>query len=101
MLNLEKEVKGNKKCFYRYISSKRKSRENMGLLLNVAGGLMTKDMEKAKALHAPFGSIFTGMTDYQESQAPETSGKGRSKDDLPSVEEDDVREHLNKPFPNT
>ena len=88
------EVKGNKKGFYKYISSKRKSRENTGLLLNVAGDVMTKDMEKAETLHALFASIFTGMTDLQESQARETSGKDRSKDNLPSVEKDQVREHL-------
>jgi len=43
VLNLEMEMKGNKKGFYKYISSKRKSREKMCLLPNVAGDLMTKD----------------------------------------------------------
>ncbi|GAB0175932.1 stAR-related lipid transfer protein 4 [Grus japonensis] len=37
-----------KKGFYRYISSKVKSKENVGLLLNGAGKLVTKDTEKAK-----------------------------------------------------
>lgn len=42
------DVKGNKKNFYRYNSSK-KTRENMGPL---AGILMKKDMEKATACNA-------------------------------------------------
>lgn len=36
-LNLVRDTKGNKKCFYRYRSSKRKTRENVGMLLNGAG----------------------------------------------------------------
>lgn len=47
----------------------------MGLLLNTAGDLMTKDMEKAETLQAFFAAIFIGMTDLQEFQASETSGK--------------------------
>ena len=33
-LNLEKEVKDNKKSFFRYVNSKRKTRKNVGPLLN-------------------------------------------------------------------
>jgi len=47
-LSLVRDVKGGIKGFYQYISSKRKQRENMDLLLNGAGGLVTKDTEKAK-----------------------------------------------------
>ncbi|GAB0176869.1 mitochondrial enolase superfamily member 1 [Grus japonensis] len=35
-LNLARDVKDNKKGFFKYISSKRKTRENVGLLLNEA-----------------------------------------------------------------
>ncbi|GAB0204020.1 mitochondrial enolase superfamily member 1 [Grus japonensis] len=47
-LNLVRGVKDNEKGFYKYINSKRKTRENMGQLLNGAGELVTRDMEKAK-----------------------------------------------------
>lgn len=52
---------------------------------------MTKDMEKAEALHIFFALIFTGLTHFQ---APETSEIDWSTDDLSSVEKDQVREHL-------
>lgn len=40
-LKLARDVKGNIKGFSRYVSSKMKTRENVGLLLNGAGNLMT------------------------------------------------------------
>jgi len=46
-LNLARDVKGNKKDFYRHMDSKRKTRENVRCL-NGAKGLETKDTEKAK-----------------------------------------------------
>lgn len=76
-------MKGIIKDFNRFISNKRKYRKNTGPWLNVAGHLMTKPMEKAKALDAFFASVFTGKIDLQESQAPENSGEDWCKD-LPS-----------------
>lgn len=78
MLNLEMEVKGN-------VCS-----------TNTSGDLMIKDLGKAKALYAFFASVITSMTDFQESQATETSEKDWSKDSLPSVKKDQVRACLNK-----
>ncbi|KAK4816298.1 LOW QUALITY PROTEIN: hypothetical protein QYF61_014596 [Mycteria americana] len=73
-LNLVRNVKGNKKSFYSTL----------------------EDIEKPEVLNAFFVSIFTGKTSLQESQALETSGKVWSKEDLPWVEQDQIREHLNK-----
>ena len=36
-LNLARDVKDNKKCFYKYIGDKRKTRENVGPLMNEMG----------------------------------------------------------------
>jgi len=47
-LNLARDVKDNKKGFFNYISSKRKTRENVGPLLNKVGVLVTEDAEKAE-----------------------------------------------------
>lgn len=44
----------------------------MGLLLNEAESLVTKDMEKAEVADASFDSVFTVNSDLQESQAPES-----------------------------
>lgn len=40
--------------------------------------------------------VFPGRLGLQESKVPETRGKVWSKDDIPLVEEDQVRENLNK-----
>ncbi|GAB0206869.1 mitochondrial enolase superfamily member 1 [Grus japonensis] len=95
-LNLARDVKDNKKGFYKYISDKRKARENVGLLLNGAGALVTQDMEKSEVLNAAFASVYSSKTGLQESQVPETKAKGWSKEDLPLVEEDQIREYLSK-----
>jgi len=70
-------VKGNKKGFYKYINSKRKSGENMSLLLNRTGDLVAKVTEKADVLNATFTSVFTGKINFQDSQTPETRGSLR------------------------
>lgn len=36
VLNLAKDIKGNRKVFYRYTGNRRKAEESMGLLLNGA-----------------------------------------------------------------
>lgn len=43
----------NKEPFYKYMDSKSKGRENVGLLLNGAGDLMTKELEKENVLSSP------------------------------------------------
>lgn len=42
------DVKGDKKGLCKYISSKRKARENMNLFIDGAEALLTKDTEKAE-----------------------------------------------------
>ena len=50
-LNLARDIKGNKKSFYRYVGDKRKTRENVGPLCKEMGDLVTLDMEKAEVLN--------------------------------------------------
>lgn len=40
------------KGFYRYMSSRKMTRENVGLLMNRAGYMMAGDIDKAKVLKA-------------------------------------------------
>lgn len=55
-LYLATAIKVNKKCFYRYISNKRKAKENLRALLFAEVNIVTDDKGKAKVLTAPFAS---------------------------------------------
>ena len=66
-MNLAKEIKDNKKGFLKYVNSKKKTRKNVGPLLNKRGVLVTGDAEKAEVLNAFFASVCTAKTSPQES----------------------------------
>ena len=57
-LKLAAGVKGNKKLFYKFINSKRRTRENLHSLLDEAGNVTTEDKEKAEVLNVFFTSTF-------------------------------------------
>jgi len=94
VLNLAREVKDNKKGFFNYISSKRKTRDDVGPLLNEVGVLVTEDTEKAELLNAYFALLFSVKAGPQESKAPEVREEACRKNHLPLIEEDCVRDHL-------
>lgn len=53
-LNLAKDVKKNKKGFFKYMNNKRKAKDNVGLLPNGRDTLVTENAEKAELLNAAF-----------------------------------------------
>ncbi|GAB0205316.1 mitochondrial enolase superfamily member 1 [Grus japonensis] len=91
-LNLARDVKDNKKSFYRYVSEKRRTRENVGPLRNEMGDLVTQDMEKAEVLNDFFASVFTGKCLSHTAQVAE--GRDWENAELPTAGEDQVREYL-------
>ncbi|GAB0178678.1 mitochondrial enolase superfamily member 1 [Grus japonensis] len=95
-LKLAGEVKDNKKGSFKYISSKRKTRENVVPLLNEVGALVREDTEKAELLNIFFASVFIAKAGPQETQTLEVGGKVWRKEDLLLVQEDTVREHPDK-----
>jgi len=74
-LNLTSDINCNKKSFCRYLSGKRKTRENVGPLWKETGDLVTQDMEKAEVLNDFFASVFTVKNSSHTTQV--TAGKSR------------------------
>ncbi|GAB0182993.1 mitochondrial enolase superfamily member 1 [Grus japonensis] len=91
-ISLARDVKDNKKSFYRHVSEKRRTRENVGPLWNEMGDLVTQDMEKAEVLNDFFASVFTGKCLSHTAQVAE--GRDWENAEPPTVGEDQVREYL-------
>lgn len=51
MPKLARDVKGNKKIFYKYVGNQRKTRDNVSPLQKEMGDLVTQDVEKTKVLN--------------------------------------------------
>ncbi|GAB0207806.1 hypothetical protein GRJ2_003246300 [Grus japonensis] len=91
-ISLARDVKDNKKSFYKYVSDKRRTRENVGPLRNEMGDLVTQDMEKAEVLNDFFASVFTSKCLSHTAQV--TEGRDWENAELPTVGEDQVRDHV-------
>lgn len=66
-LKLSKVMKDNNKSFFKYVDSKRKTRDNVSALLNKAGVLVTGDAEKTEMSNAFFDLVFTSKNAPQDS----------------------------------
>ncbi|KAK4831172.1 hypothetical protein QYF61_015642 [Mycteria americana] len=69
-LNMAAAVKDNKKHFFKYISSKRRAKENLQPLVDGGGNTVTKDEEKAEVLNAFFASVFISRADCSMGTQP-------------------------------
>ncbi|CAM4602829.1 unnamed protein product [Caretta caretta] len=92
-LQLARDVKSNKKGFFRYVGNKKKAKESVGPLLNEGGNLVTEDVEKANVLNAFFASVFTNKVSSQTAALGITKW---ARDGQPSVEIEVVRDYLEK-----
>lgn len=61
-LGLARDMKNNKKIFLKYAGDKRKTRENVSLLLRASRDLVTQDIVKAEVLYTFFTSVSTSKT---------------------------------------
>ncbi|GAB0186361.1 hypothetical protein GRJ2_001101400 [Grus japonensis] len=93
-LNLARDIKDNKKSFYRYASDKRKTRENVGPLRKETGHLVNQDMEKAEVLNDFFASVFAGKCSSHTTQVTESKGRDWENEEPPTAGEDQVQDHL-------
>ncbi|PKU39436.1 rna-directed dna polymerase from mobile element jockey- hypothetical protein [Limosa lapponica baueri] len=87
-INLAGNVEDSRKGSFKYTGSKRKTKENVGPLLNEVGALLTEDTEKVELLNAFFNSVFTAKAGLQESQTLEVREKVWEKDDFPLLDGD-------------
>ena len=81
------------KGFFKYTGSKRKVKENVGLLFNDAGNLVIKDAPCTLKLRysTPFLLVFTGKVSLQACQVP-----GSTSRVLPTAEEDRASKNLSQ-----
>ena len=84
-LNLARDVKGNKKSFYRYISDQRQTRENVGPLRKETGELVSQDTEKAEVLNDFFASVFTGKCSSHTAQVAEGKSRDWENEEPPTI----------------
>lgn len=91
-LNLVKNVKDNKNCFFKYINNKMKTKDNVDPLLNGGESLVAEDTEKARLLNTTFALVFTKTSPLTQ----KTRVKKSWKEEFPLVREDWVREYLDK-----
>ncbi|GAB0181469.1 mitochondrial enolase superfamily member 1 [Grus japonensis] len=69
-------------------------RENVDLLWNDMGDLITWDTEKAEVFNDFFASVFTDKCSSHTTQASEGKGRDWKNEKPPTVGEDQVREYL-------
>jgi len=93
-LNLDRNVKGNKKAFYRYVSDRRQTRKNAGPLQKEAGDLVTRDVEKAEVLNNVFASLLNSKCSSHTAQDAEGKAGDWGNEEPPTVGEDQVHKSM-------
>jgi len=75
-LNLARDVKDNKKRFYRYVGRRRQAKGSVPPLIKGNGELASSDIEEAEVLNDCFASVFMDGQASHICQDPETLDEG-------------------------
>ncbi|KAK4832341.1 hypothetical protein QYF61_021870 [Mycteria americana] len=97
-LSLAAAVQDNKKYFFKYISSKRRGKENLQPLVDGGGNTVTKDEEKAEVLNASFASVFNSRANCSLGTQPlELEDRDGDQNEAPIIQGEmvsDLLQHL-------
>ena len=98
---MARDVKNNKKTFYRYTGQKGQAKTDVPSLVNLKGELASTDKEKAEVLNEFFASLFTGGQDSGLSHVPEPCtprplGGDQGGKSPPTVRAEQVRDRLRR-----
>ncbi|KAK4820905.1 hypothetical protein QYF61_008137 [Mycteria americana] len=94
-LNLATAVKDNKKYFFKYISGKRRAKENLQPLVDGGGNTVTKDEEKAEVLNAFFASVINSRGNCSlGTQPPELEDRDGDQNGAPIIQGEMVSDLL-------
>ncbi|KAK4823990.1 hypothetical protein QYF61_009115 [Mycteria americana] len=95
-LKLASVVSDNKKGFFKYVNSKRRSKENIGPILVEDGHLTNRDEEKAGTFNAFFASVFNNTDRPWAAQSPEVDNQECGNSDLPFVDTEILSDQLHQ-----
>ena len=84
-LNLVRDMKDNRKVFYRYVCRKRQAKESVPPLIDEDRAVASSDMEKAEVLNKCFALVFPGGQAPHVCKDPEPLGVGERSGFCPTV----------------
>jgi len=87
VLNLARDIKGNNKSSYRYVTDKRKPKENVVPLWKETEDLVAQYLEKAEVLDDFFVSVFTNKCSNHTAQVTEGKSRDWENEEPPNAEE--------------
>lgn len=95
-VNLVKDIQGNRKSFFRYVSDTKQTRKSVGPLRKGTGDLVTQDMEKAQVFYNFFASFFTSKCCSHTAQVAEGESRDGENEEPPTAEQPPLGSRMSK-----